>query len=363
MPPARPLALALFVVLSLALVPVAAAEERAGSTVVVESGETVEGDLAAFGGTVLVEGTVTGNVTAVAGSVVVAGDGVVGGDLTVTAGSATIEGRVDGDTAVTAGALLVREGADLRGTLEVQAGSLRLDGRVDGDVRAAAESVTIGDSGVVGGSVTYAAEEFVNDGRVSGTVSRTDEVEFSGPITVETPTATLPRIPLWLSTAYVFVAHLVLGAILLVAFPGTTGEVTRTGLDRAVASGGVGLLTLVGGPVVLLLVAVTIVGIPLALVGALLLALLAWAGLVFGALTLGTWGASLAERDSPWLALFAGLLVVALSRFVPGGGLLRAVLTVLGVGALALVLWTRWRAEREDDGPGASEASAADANA
>jgi cytoskeletal protein CcmA (bactofilin family) len=352
---------ALLVVLSLVVVPVAA-EERTGSTVVVERGETIDGDLDAVGATVFVEGTVTGDVEAVAGTVVVAPDGVVGGNLSATAGSVTVEGRVGGSAGVAAGALVVREGATVDGDLEVQAGTVRLGGRVAGDVRAAAEGVVVTDTGVVDGDLTYAAETFENDGRVAGTVSRTDDVEFVGPLAAAEPTATVPRLPAWVGTVYTFVAHLLLGAILLVAFPGTSADVTRTALDRVAASGGAGLLALLGGPLLLVLLAVTVVGIPLAVLGAVLLALLAWCGLVYGALTLGTWGVSLADSGSRWVALLAGLVVVALSRLVPGGGLLRVALTVLGVGALALVLRTRWRGEESDES-GVADAAVTDADA
>ncbi|QSG16131.1 polymer-forming cytoskeletal protein [Halapricum desulfuricans] len=61
---------------------VAAAETRSGGTVVVEEGETVDG-LSTFSGTVIVRGTIDGNLDGAAGSVVIEESGVVTGDATL----------------------------------------------------------------------------------------------------------------------------------------------------------------------------------------------------------------------------------------------------------------------------------------
>ncbi len=144
--------------------------------------------------------------------------------------------------------------------------------------------------------------------------------------------------------------------MLLVLAPRFVSEVGESGLGDTVHSGAVGLAALLLVPVLLVLLAVTLVGIPLAVLGGVAYGLLLWVGLVLGAYVLGT---RALDRDrveyARLLALGVGLLVVALTRFVPGGGLVRLALTVVGAGAVLLVL----RARRVGD-DGADELGGAD---
>jgi len=85
-PPSRGIALLLALLVVLAVVPgVAAAESRSGGTVVVAEGETIDENLEAFGGTIVVHGTVNGDLSAFGGDVLVTGD--VTGDVSVFAGN------------------------------------------------------------------------------------------------------------------------------------------------------------------------------------------------------------------------------------------------------------------------------------
>jgi len=86
----------------------AQSDARTGGTIVVEEGETVD-SLEAFGGSVVVQGTVTGDVSAVGGDVRIEETGQVNGDLEAAAGSVTIAGTVDGDVEVGAGSFTVTE--------------------------------------------------------------------------------------------------------------------------------------------------------------------------------------------------------------------------------------------------------------
>ncbi|MFC6766720.1 cell shape determination protein CcmA, partial [Natrinema soli] len=79
----------------------AQSDARTGGTIVVDEGETVD-SLEAFGGSVVVRGTVTGDVSAVGGDVRIENTGQVDGDLEAAGGSVMIAGTVDAD--VNAGA-------------------------------------------------------------------------------------------------------------------------------------------------------------------------------------------------------------------------------------------------------------------
>ena len=100
----RYIAIAFVALLVLAAGPTAAVAQSAGGsvgatqaagTVVVDDGETIS-SLDVMAGTVIVRGTVAGDLNGVAGDVVVAETGVVEGDVSVATGSLRIAGTVDG---------------------------------------------------------------------------------------------------------------------------------------------------------------------------------------------------------------------------------------------------------------------------
>ncbi|WP_348612934.1 bactofilin family protein [Halobaculum rarum] len=346
----RSLAVVLLVIVT-ASAPVAAAESQFGGTVVVVEGETISDDLDAFGGTVIVRGTVDGDVNAVAGTVVIAESGVVTGDLTGSAGAVTVEGTVEGAIELATGSFTLRESGEVGGDLDVAAGEVLLDGVVGGTATVAAETLRVGSSASIEGDLRHDVQSFVNDGQVAGEVRAVDlgNTEFTG---------LQFTVPTWLTALYAVLAHLALGAVLLLAVPRFVGDVEAAGIERAVHSGGVGIAALVLVPVLLVLFAITIVGIPLALLGAAGYGLFVWIGLVLGAYVLGTAALRVLDRDAGsaarWVALVVGVLLVGLSQFVPGGGLFRLALTVVGAGAVVLALNAR-RTGRREEGPSEPE--------
>ncbi len=145
-----------------------------------------------------------------------------------------------------------------------------------------------------------------------------------------------------LFSLYGLLVSLALGAVLLLVFPGFSGEASLRVRGESLRSLGWGLLFLLAVPVILFLVAMTLVGIPLALAGLLLYVLVLWAGSVYGALGLGAWLLEKAGVYSRWGALVAGLVVLSLLDLVPlVGGLAGFAVLLLGTGATVLCLRER----------------------
>jgi cytoskeletal protein CcmA (bactofilin family) len=331
---------------------VAAQEARTGGSVVVGPGETVSGDLVATAGSVIVEGTVTGDVEATAGSVLVAPGGRVGGDVVATAGSVVVAGTVDGSVAAFGGAATLAEGATVGGDFEAAAGEVHVAGTVGGDARVGAERLVVASTGSVAGDLEYDVATLQLDGTVAGATRAVDEVSFvTAPAFQFGPAGTpeLPAVPAWIGAVYGFLANLLLGVLLLAVAPDFGRRVASLGTTRALRSGLAGLLVVVATPVVLLLLLVSIVGIPLSLAGLAVFVLVLWAAGVYGAYAVGTWLLALADRAgaSRWVALVAGLLAVAVVGLVPVlGGLVQFVVLLLGLGAFALAV----RGESGGDG-------------
>lgn len=320
---------------------VAAAENRAGGTVIVEEGKTVDG-LSAFGGTVIVRGTVDGDLDGIAGSVVIEQSGVVTGDLRTTAGSITIAGQVDGSVDVAAGSVTVAPSGTIGGDLNAGAGSVLLQGQVGGNARLGADSVRLGETATVGGDLRYDEEtSFVNEGgTVGGSIIEDPDLG--------TGDFGLPAVPGWLFTGYAILVNLVLGAVLLAAVPGFSRRVEETVADEPAKAGGVGLLALIGVPIGLVLLAITIVGIPLTIAGAVAFGLLAWVALLYGRIAVAAWALRQGDVDNRWIALVVGIVGFGLLGRIPIlGGLISLATFLVGLGAMVLVLVSLRRERRE----------------
>jgi len=330
-PPARTVCTAaLCVLLTLSLVPgVAAADQRTGGSVVVGSDETIEGNLDIFGGSVVVRGTVTG-------------------DLNVFAGSVRIEGTVEGDVSASAGTVVLGPNATVGGNLDAAAGTVTVAGTVDGNVDAAAETITLAPTAAVGGDLTYGGQLVREDGaQVSGSVTQGELAGggAAGPV---------PSAPGWVVGVYGLLVNAALGAVLLLVFPQFSRSLAARARNSPLRSGGTGLLVLIGVPVVLVLVALTIVGIPLTLAGTFAFVFVLWVAAVYGRYAVGAWLSRLVGVENRWAGLLVGLVAVAVLKQVPFlSGLVEFLVLLLGLGALSLTLYGRYRGgdEAEADAP------------
>jgi cytoskeletal protein CcmA (bactofilin family) len=334
----RVLAAAFVAVVLVASVPatVAAQGTRTGGTVVIEQGEVVTEDLTVAAGNLVVRGTVRGDLTALSGNVNVPGR--VTGDLTALGGNVRVTGTVGGTVSSVSGNTFVESGARV-GELESASGTVVVNGTVAGDATLGAGSITLGPSAVVAGDLQYSGELVRTSGaQVEGVIVEEEEVQFEP----------VPAVPGWLFAAYGFLANLLLGVVLLAVFPSFSGSVADRALDSPLRSGGVGLLSFVLVPALLVVFAITIIGIPVSLLGALVYAFVLWSAAVYGAYAVGAWLLSLADAANRWLALVVGLLAVAVVSRVPIlGGLVQFLVLLLGLGALSLALWRRYRGRRE----------------
>ncbi|TYL39673.1 cell shape determination protein CcmA [Natronococcus pandeyae] len=344
-------AIALLVVVLLGTMPASVAaqsDERAGGTIVVEEGETVD-EVEAFAGNVIVRGTVTGDVSAFAGNVQI--DGEVGGDVEAVSGNVEITGTVDGDVSGAGGNFVVAEDATIGGSLEAGAGTVEIDGTIAGDAAIGAETIRLGENAAIDGDLRYGGTLEGNTDAVAGEITEDSRIGVGLEPTVQ-PFAE------WLFAVYAFVLNLLLGAILLALFPRFSDGVARRVATDPVRTGLAGLGVLVGVPILLVAIAITIIGIPVTVVGAFLFALLVWIGVVYGRFAVAAWLLSYADLENRWLALVVGLLGGALLGQIPFvGGLLNFVIFLLGLGALSMGLYGHRRViqERERDRPSGVE--------
>ncbi|QDX40142.1 polymer-forming cytoskeletal protein [Salarchaeum sp. JOR-1] len=315
----RLLALLVVVALALAVVPgSAAADTRAGDSVVVGENETVDG-LTAFGGSVVVHGTVDGDVTALGGTVVVYG--TVTGDVTALGGTVEID-----------------DGGVVRGDLTAAGGAVTIAGRVGGDVNAAADTVTLTDTAVVAGTLSY-----------DGDLVRAPGATVAGGVVQDSfGVGPFPSIPDWVGALSGVVSTLVVGALLVAVLPGFTDRVADAAVDAPGRSALSGLGFLVFAPITLVLIAFTLIGIPVTILGFVAYAVLLTVGFVAGNYTLGRYVLSIREMENRWIALLVGVLLVAALDLAPlVGGLVQLAVLLVGVGALVRALVGAYRNRRD----------------
>lgn len=320
----------------------AQSDARTGGTVVVEEDETVD-SLEAFGGSVVVRGTVTGDVSAVGGDIRIENTGQVDGDLEAAGGSVTIAGTVDGDVDVGAGSFTVTESGTVGGTVTAGAGSATIDGTLESDAEIGAETIRLGESASIAGDLRYGGDLEGNTDAVAG------EIQEDASLGVDVA-PTIQPFASWLFTAYAFAVNLLLGAVLLALFPRFSDAVADRVATGPLRSGLVGLGVLVGIPLLLIALAITVVGIPLSVVGGFAFALLLWIGVIYGRFAVAAWLLSLVGLGNRWLALVVGLLAGALLSRLPVpvvGEAINLVVLLLGLGAIARALLGHRRNARQ----------------
>ena len=229
-------------------------------------------------------------------------------------------------------------------TVVIFDGPALIEGVVDGAVVALNGDIRVAATGVVEEAVVAMnGTAVVEDGaRVGGDVVSSSSPQVAPGATVEGETRTVRftlralGIVFWIAWwLAVTLSVLVLGLLLLALAPRAMAAalaVARTEIGPAIAWGAA---VAIGLPVVSVLVMISVVGIPLGLLGLLSLALVFTLGYVVAALAVGR--LMVKEPASRYLAFLAGLVVLRLVGLVPFvGGLVTFVALAYGLGSLAL---------------------------
>jgi cytoskeletal protein CcmA (bactofilin family) len=356
--------------------PAAALETRSGDTVTVPTGTTIDDDLVAAGQSIAIAGNVTGDVYAIGSTITITGtidrdliaigqriviDGSVRGDLRAAGQDIVINGRVEGNVSTGSQLMTVAnrgkiDGSVLSGAQDLYllgdvgrgvtaaAGTLQIRGAVGGTVQATVDHLVVDPSARVAGSLRYTSADQVTvpNGTVAGGVQfqqserRDRERErnerrdfFAG---------------LFGFFNLVWLVGSVIAGVLLVHFlPGFAAGTVAQVRERPLPSLGLGVLALFVVPFAILLVAFTLIGLPIAFVAGLGYLLALYAGWLLLGLAVGVLLVELVRRRNPrlradprWLVVL-GLIVLYVLTHLPWiGGLASFTAVCLGLGALLL---------------------------
>ncbi len=259
---------------------------------------------------------------------------------TATPASAQAEGKVDTQIVVT-GRAEVRAG-ERADSVVIFDGPAVIDGTVDGAVVALNGDIRV--TGTVDEDVVaLRGRAIIESGaRVGGDVVSSESPLVAPGATVEGETRTVRfsfrAVGLFLWFAWwvaVTVSLAVIGLLLLRLAPAAMAASLAVARNDLASAAGWGLAAAVGLPIVSIALLLTLVGIPLGLLGLVSLAVLCALGYVMAALALGR--AVLAEPRSVYLSFLAGLAILRVVGLIPVlGGLAGFLATAFGLGALVV---------------------------
>jgi cytoskeletal protein CcmA (bactofilin family) len=286
---------------------------------------------------------------------------IIGGTYSLASGE-----TLDGSLLILGGSANLDQGSIVEKDVTVIGGTINVSGQVKGNVSAVGGMVSLGSSAVIGGDVNTLAGQMTRDdgARIAGQVNTGTTGPFSlvVPGTVQIPgfqnfpSITLPRnfnAPVvnvgfnpvmdglwWLMRSFFWAALAVLVALFLSQ---RTGRVAESVIKSPLVAGGMGCLTILIVPLILLVLVITICGIPFALLGTFAL----WLAWGFGIIVIGyEMGKRLAQLlNADWaIPVSAGIGTFALTLGLNGIGALvpcvgwmaPATVGLVGLGAVLL---------------------------
>lgn len=265
-----------------------------GNTFRLESGETLQGSLLVIGGTASTAET-----------------SKVNGDLLLIGGTLTIAGEVNGDIVSIGGAVNLEDPAVINGDLSLLGANLQ---------RSA--------GAIINGGVSEDTPNFLNNNQ-------------PGQITRWFP-FTSNRTPLRkvLTTTFQSLAMGILAVLIGLLLPRNLKNIASTVVHEPLVSGGVGLLTALVMPIILVLLMITILLIPVSVLGFIALGLAFLLGFIVVGYEVGQRLAGLFKTSwHPSIAAGVGTLLLSLvtgvANFIPCiGWVLGFIAGIVGLGAV-----------------------------
>lgn len=244
-----------------------------GASTVIMNGALL-GDLFGVGGDVLLDGSISGDAAAAGGSVVMSGS--VADDLRAAGGNLKIIGSVGDDAFLAGGDVSIISGATVGGDVVIAGGRVEINGTVSGAVRIFAgevfvngtvgnlnidaERVVIGETAKINGALNYSSKkeaEIHSGAQISGAVT------FAEPTYLKDGRKNLAS---HLSSGLLmkFISLFIIALILQWAF----GRMATDIVAKSVGEGkwknlGRGLLALIATPIAVVLLFITLIGMPL----------------------------------------------------------------------------------------------------
>jgi len=270
--------------------------------------------------------------------------GQITDDFVAAGGRITLgpEARVGGDVVVSGGRLRIE--APIGGGLRAAGGVIRIDGPVTGDVYVDGGTIVIGPDARIGGTLTHRGRR----------VEIAPEAQVTGEVTALAPRPEINLSPLaglavWASAALLFGLFL-MAVVIAAAFPRLMNDTAEALRTRPFSMLAVGVALAIIAPFVIVLLMITLIGLPLAFVLGVALALL-WPLAIVGAVYTGASlarartqrGASAPSAGGRALWAGVGMIVFIFIGMIPIiGFFIWLIAYFFGLGAVSLSALRAW---------------------
>jgi len=366
----RGLAVLLIVMLGtvFAAVPVLAADFRGGDTVTIASGEVINDDLYIAAANTIIDGTVNGDIFGVGttitingivnGGVSIAGqtltvNGEIAGGARLAGNTIKVNGNIDGDLLAAGNTIDIASTARIGGDFLFGVPTVRIDGPVEGYIKGGGNEVIVTNG--VGGDIKVNVDRLTiaSTANIQGSLTYTSENEAdiqSGAQIGGTTTHKLPEVrdPAKAAPFFgiggkvvAFLMTLLAGIVVVLVAPRRAAVVAASIRRKPWLSLGWGAVILFATPIVAIITFITVVGIPMGLIGLTLYGIGIYlsqiaVGLFIGYGIIGYFR-KVETRGILVGALALGFTVLTLLKLIPYVGIPLWLATVLfGLGAMAL---------------------------
>lgn len=323
---------------------------RLGNRIVVN--DLINGDLYCMGNTVIVDAVINGDILCAGSSVVVKGS--VDGSVRIVAKDITISGAVNSNATLIASNVTIAKNARITNDASIIAQTITINGEIGRDVTARADVISI--SGRIGrtletyhssmtltasasvGAISYSSPNKINiqTGAKYGSIT---EIETSAPSYVSSFMGNTVFLAALLYVAW-FISLILTALCIAFLFPKSLEDSARSARQQPLVTGVAGLLATLLVPITIILLAMSVIGIPLALIIGLLYAAVVLLSTPFFAHLIGT--GLFPHRSHPVRSLVGAVLLLLLYA-IPLINIVAAVfVTIYGTGLIVRLVVQRY---------------------
>lgn len=350
----------------------AQANSQSDKTVFVSSDQVIEGDYVVKGEIVDISGTINGDLYVAGGMVTV--DGVVNGDLLVAGGNISIKGNIINNARVVGGNVIIAgnigknlsvfsgsvnllDTASVGGSIVGAGGNLVISSPVTKDIRVAGGQVTLGnkiggnvfayarrlstsmDTNIIGNMTYWSDQEadIAPSSIIQGEITQNMLPENSFEKKQETGSLASSMVGfIAFGKIISFLSAFIVGVLFIGFFPNYSKRVISTVANKFWKNVGIGVLTAIIIPIVILLLFLSFIGIPLAVLGGMIFAFLLYAARILASILIGNWIIRRFTKKAHLIwALLVGLFVYEIINIIPVfGWIFAAIIISAGLGAI-----------------------------
>ncbi len=312
------------------------------------------GDLHVMGGQVTINDNISEDLVVAGGRVVVMGN--VEGDIRILGGQVAIYGSVGEDVLVLGGQIDIGQDSVISGSVLAGSGYLSIEGTVMEEVRGGTGMFIL--NGVVEGDVTMTVEDTINisdEARIGGDLNYTAILETEFPKSViggqvnynqSTPRESVEDID---TTAAFFafkivsyVSALIIAFLFVVFAPRLVEKSAKLTSENIIKSFAVGVLTMILAFIGSLILMMTLVGIPIALIISAALVIIFYISKVFVAIWLAGYIVNFRKKKNLKVKMFFAIMLTLFMYYLLSavpylGWLINMILFLIGAGTIMLL--------------------------